>query len=247
MIAVWAFCSILFAIIIHLLFHWETDIEILHAKWEAGDILTYVSTVALGLLAVWQNKRFKEENDVAQERLERLTAQANEISLVNKIIEVESDHLSRLRKALDEFTEACKPATLVNIYLSDDKTVAGAFEAAKHSVDVGGVIDNCYRAVLRELPPSAFSNELFIASFKAFHKAAGTFLEQVTKDPFPEDKYVEILRNEYKNFDIQKEDMLEREAQKLNRVIYESLTVAEIKKMYYDNSPETEEEDLWNT
>ena len=64
MIAVWAICSILFAIIIHLLFHWETDIEILHAKWSAGDILTYVSTVSLGLLAVWQNKRFKEENDI---------------------------------------------------------------------------------------------------------------------------------------------------------------------------------------
>ena len=37
------------------------------------EILTFVSTVALGLLAVWQNKRFKEENDESQLRMEKLT------------------------------------------------------------------------------------------------------------------------------------------------------------------------------
>ena len=58
-------------------------------KWEAGDILTYVSTIALGLLALWQNRQIKEANDKAQERMdqqnteaqermEKLTIQANE-------------------------------------------------------------------------------------------------------------------------------------------------------------------------
>ena len=71
-IYLWVVISILFAIIVQWLFSKPASSEIFHAKWGAGDILTYASTVALGLLAVWQNQKFKEENDKAQERLEEL-------------------------------------------------------------------------------------------------------------------------------------------------------------------------------
>ena len=243
MIAIWAICSVLFAIIIHLLFHWETDIEILHAKWSAGDILTYVSTVALGLLAVWQNQRFKEENDVAQERLERLTAQANEISLINKIVELESDHLSRLRKALDEFTEACSPVTLMMIYSSDKKEIAEEFEIETNNLNSGAHIDDCSRAVSRELPFYTLSDEPFIASFNAFHDEAIEFLKRARGSQLPEEQLVVQLYNAYEEFDIQKERLIQQEAQKLNRVIYETLPISEIKKLYYDNPPEEEEEE----
>ena len=53
----------LFALIIHILYSIPAPFEFLVHKWEAGDILTYVSTIALSLLAVWQNQKFKEEND----------------------------------------------------------------------------------------------------------------------------------------------------------------------------------------
>lgn len=59
---IWIICSGLFAFIIHCLFSITAPNEWLDAKWGAGDILIFVSTVALGLLAVWQNKKFKEEN-----------------------------------------------------------------------------------------------------------------------------------------------------------------------------------------
>ena len=68
----WVLLSILFALVIHFLFV-PIGPSWLQARWGAGDILTYVGTVSLSLLAVWQNKRFKEENDKAQERLERIS------------------------------------------------------------------------------------------------------------------------------------------------------------------------------
>lgn len=48
-------------------------------------MLTYSSTVSLGLLAVWQNKKFKEENDAAQLRTEKLAMRANELSVISTV------------------------------------------------------------------------------------------------------------------------------------------------------------------
>lgn len=106
-IYLWAGISILFAIIVQCLFSKSASSEIFHAKWGAGDILTYASTVALGLLAVWQNQKFKEENDKAQERLEELTKQANELSIIGRIIDNKSQKLDNLRHAFSDFEAAC--------------------------------------------------------------------------------------------------------------------------------------------
>lgn len=46
-----------FAVVIHVLFCLETSNKYLVARWSAGNILAYASTVALGLLAMWQNKK----------------------------------------------------------------------------------------------------------------------------------------------------------------------------------------------
>ena len=56
-IVIWAIASVIFAIVIQLLFSNPAPCNFLDAKWEAGDILSYVSTVALGLLAMWQNQK----------------------------------------------------------------------------------------------------------------------------------------------------------------------------------------------
>jgi len=62
-VATWAAISIIFAVVVHAVFSVPAPSAWLVAKWSPGDILTYVGTVSLGLLAVWQNNRFKEEND----------------------------------------------------------------------------------------------------------------------------------------------------------------------------------------
>lgn len=61
-IFIWGFISLLFLIVIHFLFHLDAP-EWLQAKWTAGEILTYASTVSLGLLALWQNQKIQEEQN----------------------------------------------------------------------------------------------------------------------------------------------------------------------------------------
>lgn len=56
-IILWAGLSIVVAIAIHFLFKQDAPWLFLEAKWTPGDILTYISTVFLGLLAMWQNQK----------------------------------------------------------------------------------------------------------------------------------------------------------------------------------------------
>ena len=89
-ILIWGLVSIVFAAVLQFLFSLEAPKPFLQAKWSAGDILTYSSTILLGLLALWQNQRFKNENDATQEKLEALSTRANELQITSKLIEHES-------------------------------------------------------------------------------------------------------------------------------------------------------------
>ena len=99
-IGCWVILSILFAVVIHVLFCLETSNKYLVARWGAGDILAYTSTVALGLLAMWQNKKQQDENDKAQNRLENISIRANELNMINKIVEFEFNRIQSLKVAI---------------------------------------------------------------------------------------------------------------------------------------------------
>lgn len=128
LVATWAIVSCLFALIIHILFEIPAPNEWFDPEWEAGDLLTYASTVALGLLAIWQNQKFKEESDKAQElmdkqnaeaqeRMEKLTQQANELSVVSKIIEAETERIKQTNLALDTFYSYCDYQKIGSLYV----------------------------------------------------------------------------------------------------------------------------------
>ena len=88
-IAIFISLSIVYAIIIHILFHWSPKCNWFVAKWGAGDILTYASTISLGLLAVWQNNKIQKENEETQAKFERINIEANKISL--KLLDLETE------------------------------------------------------------------------------------------------------------------------------------------------------------
>lgn len=73
--------SIVFLIIVHILFSIYPKNQWLQAKWSAGDLLTYVGTVALGVIALWQNQQLQKEN-------ERLQNRDSGISLLSHRLEV---------------------------------------------------------------------------------------------------------------------------------------------------------------
>ena len=73
--------SIVFLIIVHILFSIYPKNQWLQAKWSACDLLTYVGTVALGVIALWQNQQLQKEN-------ERLQNRDSGISLLSHRLEV---------------------------------------------------------------------------------------------------------------------------------------------------------------
>lgn len=76
-------------LVIHVLFKISAPCEFFAAEWSAGELLTFLGTVFLGGLALWQNKKFKDENDKSQEELKTLTEKANDIN--DKLLDIEKE------------------------------------------------------------------------------------------------------------------------------------------------------------
>ena len=112
--------SILFAIIVQCLFSKSASSEIFHAKWGAGDILTYASTVALGLLAVWQNQKIKEESDRNQLYQNLLAAKNSDDAIVTRIIDDKTQRVQRIRSEFIEFEHLCNMGTIASICTCTD-------------------------------------------------------------------------------------------------------------------------------
>lgn len=76
-------CIAIFAlplIVVHALYKCHLGIDWLISDWESGDVLSYIAgfetlfgTALLGALTLWQNERFKEENDNSQDRLQKIS------------------------------------------------------------------------------------------------------------------------------------------------------------------------------
>ena len=132
-IVIWAIGSIVFAFVIHWLFSIEPTVEFFRAKWSAGDILTYASTIILGLLALWQNQRFKEENDKSQERLEKISNRTNELQIISQLIEHENERINLLRKLFQEFFEVCSCSNIVAEYRDASKNKADNLSSSEES------------------------------------------------------------------------------------------------------------------
>ena len=239
----WAICSILFAIIIHVLFFNSASdfLPWLEAKWSAGDILTYASTVALGLLAVWQNRRFKVENDAAQLRLENLTRDANELTMRNRIIGIESDNLLRLKKAMDDFSNACDPLELAINYINkansttpEVSTLTGLALAEKR-------IDDSFFALCRELRiyPDILlkttSDDPLLEKLGGYYIASKEFIDEMGKSGTAENlKAKRSLLTKIKlDFLRERETYLINHEIMLNQTIYGNVSLEEIKSMYY--------------
>lgn len=239
LVATWAAMSVIFAVVVHVAFSVAAPTAWLVAKWSPGDILTYVGTVSLGLLAVWQNNRFKEENDVSQQRLERLTVQANELTAINKIIEVESARLERLRKEFDEFSTACDPQTLTTVYADTIASPNIALAITATMVAAEKKIDDSFFALSRELRLDAIlrknDKDPLKVSLCNFYSAAKEYADKVKNSPTEDfSPLVTVLSEARNEFISQRESYLASRERKLDKVIYGNLSLEEIKSLYCD-------------
>lgn len=164
--------SIVFALVVHILFKTPAINEWFIPKWGAGDVLTYSSTVALGLLAVWQNQKFKEANDKAQkemeiqnanaqDRLERINREANEISYIGKIIDFEKQYLETVEASLNDFIRVAGFASMMDTAFSDELTnddlynlkhqIMRKYEVVIHFTKAAYIVQNDKSAELNSL------------------------------------------------------------------------------------------------
>ena len=79
--------------------------------------ISALGTILLAYVAIWQNKRMQKENDKAQDRMEKLALQANELNTIAKIIEHEQYNHTNLKRAMDEFSEACNLQKMVEEFV----------------------------------------------------------------------------------------------------------------------------------
>ncbi|MGB4658920.1 MAG: hypothetical protein WBI07_07065 [Mobilitalea sp.] len=56
--------AIVFLIVVQILFNVKAPCKIFDAVWSAGDLLTFVGTITLGILAYWQNEKLRDQNNL---------------------------------------------------------------------------------------------------------------------------------------------------------------------------------------
>lgn len=147
-IGAWVIASIGYALVIHIMFCIEAKNKYLVAHWSAGDLLSYTGTVTLGLLALWQNKKLQEENDTAQKRLENISLHANEISIINRIVEYQTNRINMLKKTMDDFVNACNPQAIA---LAMAKQGINNYPSVVGLTELETEVDNAFFALSRAM------------------------------------------------------------------------------------------------
>lgn len=227
----WVIISVIFAVLIHILFSIKAPVCWLEAKWSAGDILTYASGVSLGLLAMWQNQRFKEENDKSQERLEKLTIQANELNIIDKIIENETRKLQEAQKSLDDFCDACEFSTISGLFMQSNGNDVMIVEKMRSHITT---INRLYAQLERIIHGN--HSEDAQKCFREVTKAADCainlcyFFENWKEKDITDNNYVTDYYKKYKSALWARAMFLNIQESKLNMILYKNMSLDEIRK-----------------
>ena len=238
LIQTWIVASIVFAILIHILFVTDAPCDKLQAQWGAGDILTYASTVALGLLAVWQNQKFKEENDKAQERLEELTKQANELSIIGRIIDNKSKKLDNLRHAFSDFEAACNVGTITALCISSTKIASAHAKLSEHAQKLPRLcnileteIAGNWGVKYKDISSKIF--KLNSLALKIVDQCSGIVSAKENKETYDDGKITALLKEyaeAYDEFSEARDSYIMETEFLLNTISYKNITLEEIRE-----------------
>lgn len=116
--------AIISALLVHIMHCIPAPNDWLVAKWSAGEILTYLGTVVLGWLAIKQNDELKKENDSAQERLENISREANQINILSKVIEYEISKKQNLESAISVFEKVTNSQYILKAHAEKENSIS---------------------------------------------------------------------------------------------------------------------------
>lgn len=232
----WGIVSVIFTVVIHIAFSLPSINNFFVAKWGAGELLAYSSTVAIGLLAFWQNKRFKQENDISQKKFEELTAQTNTLSIIGKIIEIENENLRNLKSSIDNLTSVCEPSRII------DRLNEALNTGKARTIIISETISQIEEATWLLLRELKYEPEELQKHTDDFTTTTMTYINKVQD-------FVNHLNGDYSNdflsselsylniskvcFLTQQSNLVKSKEKKLSSVIYGNLTLDKIKQMYY--------------
>ena len=238
LIQTWIAASIVFAILIHILFVTDAPCDKLQAQWGAGDILTYTSTVALGLLAVWQNQKFKEENDKAQERLEELTKQENELSIIGRMIDNKSKKLDNLRHAFSDFEAACNVGTITSLCISSTKIASAHSKLSEHAQKLPRLCNILETEIAGNwgVEFTDISSQIFklnSLALKIVDQCSGIVSAKGNKETYDDGKITTLLKEyaeAYDEFSEARASYIMETEFLLNAISYKNITLEEIRE-----------------
>lgn len=197
-------------------------------------VISALGTILLAYVAIWQNRRMQVENDKAQNRMEKIALEANNLNIIAKIIEYEQYNLTNLKCALDEFSEACNLQKMVEDF---DETMSYDSKFYSAIAKLTLRVDNSFFVLGRELriKPDLLKedknplNKAIVVYYRFAKEFLNKFNELSLKELQDNVKCFELIREDFFK---ERENYLVEQETKLNRLIYGHLSIEEIKNMY---------------
>lgn len=222
--------SVVAMVVTHVLFKIYPRNDFFVAEWTAGEILTYLGTIVLGWLAIWQNEELKKANDDAQERLEKISLEANRISVVSKIIEYEFSKKKELEESIKEFENATNVQIILKAH-ADEASSNGQLMKAESA------ITESFLRLCLAMKIDYSSNEYEFASYQASiirtYQNALLMTDCLKMDDAEQAKNImEKMNEERINMDRLKRVYIGEKGDKLDNLIYNNADLSEIEKIF---------------
>ena len=226
-------------LLINMAYKYDLGLPFFQTKWEANDalsfygmVLTFGSSTILGLIVFWQNQRFKQENDKVQNRLERISTYANELNIIGKIVEHETSRLARVEMLFDEYLTACSPQTLAAVFLKKDSMVA----SATHEQIIDELFFRTARVLRIDPAIKCDDSSALKNSFCELYQQAKIMIETHRDGKKIEDGQVDMLVQVRDDFLREREKYLIKLEVALDHLLYDQLSLDEIKTLYKSSS-----------
>ena len=197
-----------------------------------GAALSAIGALFLGGLSIWQNRQIQKSNESAQKRLESISYNANEISIINKIVERENNRVERLATASDSFAQLCIASDLSK-RVAESKSLSSTISRIR--IELFNEKQNVGREMAGDLLNGKIGVEfikkatiLYDASIKLYEKAASK-PEEILNGEFSCDE----ITNAYSDFIIVKDEYLVQAQDSINSILLGKTTLSEIKAKYH--------------
>lgn len=190
-----------------------------------GSIMSFIGTAFISIIALYQNKKFKEENDKIQKRTEEISIRANELNSINKIIEYESLRFDELKNWLNEIQKISRPLTL-HIGVNSQSTIE------EKEFDI--LLQKVFQELQRDSKENMQTLYISLANMKLSFTTIA--FENIINNIPDKDKIYEEHRIKWMTFVDEKTKYLLKRQTMLDNVIYENLSLDEVKKIFSKTS-----------